>query len=127
MGKNNTSEREQRLPARPGAGGRYDLTVPANQRKLEIVTELATVADEAGLPMVELVVAFVLEHLAVSAAIIGPRTMGTGYRGADLDPEWVQVYAGTTPRCLTDCVTVSTWLTPSPFVPMRTRPELWRS
>jgi aryl-alcohol dehydrogenase-like predicted oxidoreductase len=75
VGKDNTSERDRRLPARPGAGGRFDLTVPVNQRKLELVTELATVADDAGLTMVELALAFVLEHPAVSSAIIGPRTM----------------------------------------------------
>jgi aryl-alcohol dehydrogenase-like predicted oxidoreductase len=74
-GRENTSERDRRLPARPGAGGRFDLTVPVNQRKLEVVTELAAVAAEAGLTLVELAMAFVLEHPAVSAAIIGPRTM----------------------------------------------------
>jgi aryl-alcohol dehydrogenase-like predicted oxidoreductase len=68
-GKENTSARAARVP------GRYDLDLPENRRKLEIVTELATVADEAGLTMVELALAFVLEHPAVSAAIIGPRTM----------------------------------------------------
>ncbi len=69
VGKDNTSARAQRVP------GRYDLSLPDNQRKLEIVTELAAVADGAGLTMVELALAFVLEHPAVSAAIIGPRTM----------------------------------------------------
>jgi len=69
QGKENTSARAARVP------GRYDLSLPDNQRKLEIVTELASVADEAGLTMVELALAFVLEHPAVSAAIIGPRTM----------------------------------------------------
>jgi aryl-alcohol dehydrogenase-like predicted oxidoreductase len=39
------------------------------------VTQLATLADEAGLTIIELALAFVLEHPAVSAAIIGPRTM----------------------------------------------------
>jgi aryl-alcohol dehydrogenase-like predicted oxidoreductase len=68
-GKDNTSRRAERIPAR------YDLTLPANQRKLEIVTELAAVADGAGLTMVDLSLAFVLEHPAVSSAIIGPRTM----------------------------------------------------
>jgi aryl-alcohol dehydrogenase-like predicted oxidoreductase len=68
-GKDNTSLRAQRVP------GRYDLSIPENQRKLEIVTELARVADEAGFTMVEMALAFVLEHPAVSAAIIGPRTM----------------------------------------------------
>ncbi|HEX6341236.1 aldo/keto reductase [Umezawaea sp.] len=74
-GRANTSERDRRLPGRPGAGGRFDLAVPVNQRKLEIVTELAGVAADAGLTMVEMALAFVLEHPAVSAAIIGPRTM----------------------------------------------------
>jgi aryl-alcohol dehydrogenase-like predicted oxidoreductase len=36
-GKDNTSRRAERIPAR------YDLTLPANQRKLEIVTELAII------------------------------------------------------------------------------------
>jgi aryl-alcohol dehydrogenase-like predicted oxidoreductase len=74
-GKANTSERDRLLPRRPGAGGRFDLAVPVNRRKLEIVTELAAVAADAGLTMVEMALAFVLEHPAVSAAIIGPRTM----------------------------------------------------
>jgi aryl-alcohol dehydrogenase-like predicted oxidoreductase len=69
QGQENTSRRAQRIP------GRYDLSLPANQRKLEIVTELAALAEEAGLTMIELALAFVLEHPAVSAAIIGPRTM----------------------------------------------------
>jgi aryl-alcohol dehydrogenase-like predicted oxidoreductase len=68
-GQDNTSRRAQRIP------GRYDLSLPANQRKLEIVTELAALADQAGLTMIELALAFVLEHPAISAAIIGPRTM----------------------------------------------------
>jgi aryl-alcohol dehydrogenase-like predicted oxidoreductase len=68
-GKENTSRRAGRIP------GRYDLTILANQRKLEIVNQLAEVADQAGLTLIELALAFVLEHPAVSAAIIGPRTM----------------------------------------------------
>ncbi len=68
-GKDNTSRRASRVP------DRYDLSLDANQRKVAIVTELATVAGEAGLSLIELALAFVLEHPAVSAAIIGPRTM----------------------------------------------------
>jgi aryl-alcohol dehydrogenase-like predicted oxidoreductase len=67
--KKNVSRRSAMLPAR------YDLNVPANQRKLEIVTQLAALADEAGVSLIELSLAFVLEHPAISAAIIGPRTM----------------------------------------------------
>ena len=54
---------------------RYDLDMPGNQHKLEAVDALAALADEAGLTLIELALAFVLEHPAVSAAIIGPRTM----------------------------------------------------
>jgi aryl-alcohol dehydrogenase-like predicted oxidoreductase len=68
-GKDNTSRRATRIP------GRYDLTLPANQDKLARVNALAAVADEAGLTLVELALAFVLEHPAVTSAIIGPRTM----------------------------------------------------
>src|ERR1039458_7320812 len=68
-GKENVSRRAERLPAR------YDMSLPANQRKLEIVTTLTGLADEAGLSLIELALAFVLEHPAISAAIIGPRTM----------------------------------------------------
>ena len=63
------SSRAQRLPAR------YDLSLPANQRKLEVVDALARVAEEAGLTLIELALAFVIRHPAVTAAIIGPRTM----------------------------------------------------
>lgn len=68
-GKDNTSRRSARIP------GRYDLNLPGNQRKLEIVTQLQALADSANLTLIELALAFVLEHPAVSSAIIGPRTM----------------------------------------------------
>ncbi len=69
IGKDNTSSRAQRIP------GRYDLSLPANQRKLDIVTELSSLADEAGISLIDMALGFVLEHPAVSSAIIGPRTM----------------------------------------------------
>src|SRR3954452_6353333 len=63
------STRAQRLP------GRFDLSLPANARKLEAVESLAQLAEEAGLTLVQLALAFVLRHPAVTAPIIGPRTM----------------------------------------------------
>jgi aryl-alcohol dehydrogenase-like predicted oxidoreductase len=51
------------------------MTMPENQRKLEAVEQLAKVADDAGLSMIELAIGFVTGHPAVTAAIIGPRTM----------------------------------------------------
>jgi aryl-alcohol dehydrogenase-like predicted oxidoreductase len=54
---------------------RYDMSRPENQRKLEAADALARLADEAGIPLIQLAIAFVIRHPAVSAAIIGPRTM----------------------------------------------------
>ena len=54
---------------------RYDLSIPANQRKLEAADALAQLAEEAGLSLIHMAIAFVLRHPAVTAAIIGPRTM----------------------------------------------------
>jgi aryl-alcohol dehydrogenase-like predicted oxidoreductase len=54
---------------------RYDLSLPENQRKLEAAEQLAELAESAGLSLIEMALAFVIEHPAVTAAIIGPRTM----------------------------------------------------
>ena len=48
---------------------------PDNQRKLEATEALAVLADNAGLPLIHLALAFVLAHPAVTTPIIGPRTM----------------------------------------------------
>jgi aryl-alcohol dehydrogenase-like predicted oxidoreductase len=63
------SHRAERLPAR------FDLSTPQNQRKLEAADALAGLAEEAGLTLIEMALAFVIRHPAVTAAIIGPRTM----------------------------------------------------
>jgi aryl-alcohol dehydrogenase-like predicted oxidoreductase len=54
---------------------RYDMSLPANQRKLEAADGLAQLAEEAGMSLIHLALAFVIRHPAVTAAIIGPRTM----------------------------------------------------
>ncbi|MFJ3394751.1 aldo/keto reductase [Leifsonia aquatica] len=59
--------------ARPSA--RFDMSSPANQRKLDIVEELALLAEQAGLTLIELAIAFVIRHPGVTSAIVGPRTM----------------------------------------------------
>src|SRR5215217_3614343 len=64
-----TSHRAQRIPQR------YDMSLPSNQAKLEAAEALAQLAEEAGLSLIDMALAFVLEHPAVTAAIIGPRTM----------------------------------------------------
>ena len=63
------STRARRLP------GRYDLSIPANQRKLEAADQLAALADDAGMTLIDMALAFVIRHPAVTAAIVGPRTM----------------------------------------------------
>jgi aryl-alcohol dehydrogenase-like predicted oxidoreductase len=62
------STRASRIPER------YDLSLPDNQRKLEVAEQLAVLAQEAGLSLIHLAIAFVLRHPAVTSAIIGPRT-----------------------------------------------------
>jgi aryl-alcohol dehydrogenase-like predicted oxidoreductase len=54
---------------------RYDMSLPENQRKLDAADALAQLSDEAGLTLIHLALAFVIRHPAVTAAIIGPRTM----------------------------------------------------
>ncbi len=54
---------------------RFDMTRDANQRKLQLVDELALIADKAGISMTHMANAWVLRHPAVTSAIIGPRTM----------------------------------------------------
>ncbi len=59
--------------ARPGA--RFDMSTQANRRKLDVVEDLAVLAEEAGMPLIELAIAFVIRHPGVTSAIVGPRTM----------------------------------------------------
>jgi aryl-alcohol dehydrogenase-like predicted oxidoreductase len=54
---------------------RFDPSLPDNARKLDLIEELLKVAADAGCSLPHLAVAFVLAHPAVTAAIIGPRTM----------------------------------------------------
>jgi aryl-alcohol dehydrogenase-like predicted oxidoreductase len=54
---------------------RYDLSKPGNQAKLDAADALANMADRAGITLIHLALAFVINHPAVTSAIIGPRTM----------------------------------------------------
>lgn len=54
---------------------RFDLGRPVNRARLDAVEQLAAIADEAGMTMIQLALGFVTEHLAVTSAIIGPRTL----------------------------------------------------
>lgn len=54
---------------------RFDTAIPANRARMDAVEQLARVADEAGLTMIQLALGFVTAHPAVTSALIGPRTM----------------------------------------------------
>jgi len=63
------SSRADRLPER------FDLAKPYNQRKLDAVEELAQLADQADLTLIQLAIGFARSHPAVTSPLIGPRTM----------------------------------------------------
>ena len=63
------SRRAQMIPSR------YDMSIPANQQKLEAAQRLGALAEEGGMSLIEMALAFVMGHPAVTAPIIGPRTM----------------------------------------------------
>jgi aryl-alcohol dehydrogenase-like predicted oxidoreductase len=63
------SRRAQMIPSR------YDMSIPGNQRKLEAAQALGDIAEDAGMTLIEMALAFVINHPAVTAAIIGPRTI----------------------------------------------------
>ena len=54
---------------------RFDPALPANQRKLDAVEELAALAADLGCTLPQLAVAFPLAHPAVTSVILGPRTL----------------------------------------------------
>jgi aryl-alcohol dehydrogenase-like predicted oxidoreductase len=74
-----SAARAQRFP------GAYDAANPANAAKLDAADALGALADQAGLTLIQMAVAFVIRHPAVTSAIIGPRTMEhlDGYLAAD--------------------------------------------
>jgi aryl-alcohol dehydrogenase-like predicted oxidoreductase len=74
-----STARRQRL------SGSFDVTSPANAAKLDAADALGALADEAGLTLVQMAVAFAVRHPALTSAIIGPRTMEhlDGYLAAD--------------------------------------------
>jgi aryl-alcohol dehydrogenase-like predicted oxidoreductase len=59
--------------ARPPA--RFDMSTPANQRKLDVVEDLAQLAEANDLTLIDMSIAWAINHPGVTSAIIGPRTM----------------------------------------------------
>ncbi|RMB87035.1 aldo/keto reductase [Streptomyces shenzhenensis] len=68
-------------------GGGFDLSTPESQRKLDVVDSLQEIADELGISLAELSLAFVKSHPAVTTVLVGPRTehhLQQNLRSADL-------------------------------------------
>src|SRR5580704_4527956 len=74
-----SAARAQRFP------GAYDAANPANAAKLDAADALGALADETGITLIQMAIAFATRHPAVTSAIIGPRTMEhlDGYLAAD--------------------------------------------
>ena len=68
-GRDVTTHRSGVLPER------FDPSLPHNQARYDAVERLIKVADEAGLTLIQLALGFVNAHPAVTAALIGPRTV----------------------------------------------------
>lgn len=64
-----SAARAQRFPAT------YDAAAPHNAAKLDAADALGALADEAGLTLIQMAIAFVTRHPAVTSAIVGPRTI----------------------------------------------------
>jgi aryl-alcohol dehydrogenase-like predicted oxidoreductase len=67
-GRDITTSRSAFMPER------FDTSLPANRARLDAVEQLAEVADQAGLTMIQLALGFVTAHPGVTSALIGPRT-----------------------------------------------------
>ncbi|MEU7692610.1 aldo/keto reductase [Microbispora hainanensis] len=66
----------------------YDPTTPTGKLKTAALAELAALADEAGLTLPQLAIAFARSHPAVTSVLIGPRTadqLDGLLPGADVD------------------------------------------
>lgn len=71
---------------------RFNMSNPENQAKLAAADALGRLADQAGMTLVHMALAFILRHPGVTSAIVGPRTIAQleAQLGADdlvLDPE----------------------------------------
>ena len=61
--------------SRPTCAAPPCFTSFSDERRLDAVEQLIPLAEEAGLPMTHLAMAFAIAHPGVTSAIIGPRTM----------------------------------------------------
>jgi hypothetical protein len=68
----------------------FDMSLPDNRRKLEATESLGTLADEAGLSIIELASAFVVNHLRDVGAVVpvGSERQGTPGRVGAAATKW---------------------------------------
>jgi aryl-alcohol dehydrogenase-like predicted oxidoreductase len=116
-----TSRRAAMLPQR------YDLSLQANQAKLDAADALAELADEAGITLVHMALAFAIRHPGVTAAIVGPRTMEQlesqlGAVDVRLDWELLDRIDAIVPPGTTINPVDSGWTNPALAAPARRRP-----
>jgi aryl-alcohol dehydrogenase-like predicted oxidoreductase len=70
--------RGQEVPAPKRAvlkPARFDLSLAHNHAKLDATEQLAALARDSGVSLIHLAIAFVKQHPAITAPIIGPRTL----------------------------------------------------
>jgi aryl-alcohol dehydrogenase-like predicted oxidoreductase len=106
------SSRAERLAAL------YDMSIPANQRKLEATEALHLLAEDAGMTLMEMALAFVTSHRAVTAAVLGPRTteqlqQQLGAASAVLTPDLLKQIDEIVPPGVTVNPSNSGWTPPS--------------
>jgi aryl-alcohol dehydrogenase-like predicted oxidoreductase len=100
----------------------YDSTLPANAAKLDAADALGTLADEAGMTLVQLAIAFVTRRPAVTSAIVGPRTTEhlESYLAAadvDLSNDLLDRIDAIVPPAVTVNVDDNRWVIPAPRAP----------
>jgi aryl-alcohol dehydrogenase-like predicted oxidoreductase len=57
-----------------------------DERRIGVVEQLIPLADDAGLPLTHLAMAFAIAHPGVTAALLGPRTMDQRARHGTISP-----------------------------------------
>ncbi|MFC9535621.1 aldo/keto reductase [Streptomyces sp. NPDC056975] len=62
-------------PFRQAIAHKFNFDLPGNQRKLDAVERLSALADEAGMPLTHLALAFASTHPGVTSVILGARTV----------------------------------------------------
>src|SRR4029450_10625057 len=66
---------DSRMARRFGSQFEDERQQGGHEQRVDVVEELLKVTADAGITITHLAIAFVLEHPAVTSAIIGPRTM----------------------------------------------------